>query len=147
MMFCASAILASCAGILDEDKTPVQNGEIEKSYIAINLMSADPDTRADGATYQDGSEAERKVNSAYFFFFQNGQPFPVTVTDGAVTAPGTGANFLSATLTGNTGKASFWLADGALNVHPHAVKDRKLSSVPSYKDVTFIIRAPHHDLM
>ena len=103
MMFCASAILASCAGVLDDDKTPVQSGEIEKSYIAINLMSADPDTRADGATYQDGSEAERKVNSAYFFFFQNGQPFPVTVTDGAVTAPGTGANFLSATLTGNTG--------------------------------------------
>ena len=101
MMFCASAILASCAGILDDDKTPVQRGEIEKSYIAINLMSADPDTRADGATYQDGSEAERKVNSAYFFFFQNGQPFPVTVTDGAVTAPGTGANFLSATLTGD----------------------------------------------
>ena len=101
MMFCASAILASCAGILDDDKTPVQSGEIEKSYIAINLMSADPDTRADGATYQDGSEAERKVNSAYFFFFQNGQPFPVTVTDGAVTAPGTGANFLSATLTGD----------------------------------------------
>ena len=103
MMFCASAILASCAGVLDDDKTPVQSGEIEKSYIAINLMSADPDTRAEGATYQDGSEAERKVNSAYFFFFQNGQPFPVTVTDGAVTAPGTGANFLSATLTGNTG--------------------------------------------
>lgn len=101
MMFCASAILASCAGILDDDKTPVQSGEIEKSYIAINLMSADPDTRADGATYQEGSEAERKVNSAYFFFFQNGQPFPVTVTDGAVTAPGSGANFLSATLTGN----------------------------------------------
>ena len=101
MMFCASAILASCAGILDDDKTPVQGGEIEKSYIAINLMSADPDTRATDATYQDGSEAERKVNSAYFFFFQNGQPFPVTVTDGAVTAPGTGANFLSATLTGD----------------------------------------------
>lgn len=101
MMFCASAILASCAGILDDDKTPIQSGEIEKSYIAINLMSADPDTRADGATYQEGSEAERKVNSAYFFFFQNGQPFPVTVTGGAVTAPGTDANFLSATLTGN----------------------------------------------
>lgn len=101
MMFCASAILASCAGILDDDKTPVQGGEIEKSYIAINLMSADPDTRAADATYQEGSEAERTVKSAYFFFFQNGQPFPVTVTDGAVTAPGTGANFLSATLTGN----------------------------------------------
>ena len=101
MMFCASAILASCAGILDDDKIPVQSGEIEKSYIAINLMAADPDTRAADATYQEGSEAERTVKSAYFFFFQNGQPFPVTVTEGAVTAPGTGANFLSATLTGN----------------------------------------------
>lgn len=101
MMFCASLFLASCAGIFDDDKTPVNNGEIEKSYIAINLMAADPDTRADDATYQEGLTAERAVKSAYFFFFQNGQPFPVTVTDGAVTAPGTGANFLSATLTGN----------------------------------------------
>lgn len=101
MMFCASLFLASCAGIFDDDKTPVNNGEIEKSYIAINLMAADPDTRADDATYQEGLTAERAVKSAYFFFFQNGQPFPVTVTDGAVTAPGTGANFLSATLTGD----------------------------------------------
>ena len=101
MMLCASAIVASCAGILDDGKTPVQSGEIESSYIAINLMSADPDTRANDATYQDGLDTERAVKSAYFFFFQNGQPFPVTVTDGAVTAPGTGANFLSATLTGN----------------------------------------------
>ena len=101
-MFCASALLASCAGNLDDDKTPVHNGEIEKSYIAVNLMAADPDTRADGAVYQDGSADERAVHSAYFFFFQNGQPFPVTVTDGAVTAPGTGANFLSANLSGST---------------------------------------------
>lgn len=104
MMFCASALLASCAGNLDDDKTPVQNGEIEKSYIAINLMSANPDTRAEGATYEEGTENERAVKSAYFFFFQNGQPFPVTVVDGAVTAPGTGVNYLSATLKGNTEK-------------------------------------------
>ena len=101
MMFCASVLLASCAAILDDDKTPVHSGEVETSYIAINLMATDPDTRAEGATYQEGLAAERAVNSAYFFFFQNGQPFPVTVTDGAVTTPGTGANFLSATLTGN----------------------------------------------
>ena len=93
--------LSSCAGIFDDVQTPVNNGEIEKSYIAINLMAADPDTRATDATYQEGLEAERAVKSAYFFFFQNGQPFPVTVTGDAVTAPGTGANFLSATLTGN----------------------------------------------
>ena len=103
MMFCASVLLASCAAILDDDKTPVHSGEVETSYIAINLMATDPDTRAESETpvYQEGLAAERAVNSAYFFFFQNGQPFPVTVTGDAVTAPGTGANFLSATLTGN----------------------------------------------
>lgn len=101
-MFCASVLLASCAAILDDDKTPVHSGEVETSYIAINLMATDPDTRAEGATYQEGLAAERAVNSAYFFFFQNGQPFPVTVTNSAVTAPATtGANFLSATLTPN----------------------------------------------
>lgn len=101
MMFCASILLASCAVIFDDDKTSVNGCEIETSYIAINLMAADPDTRAEDATYQDGLAAERAVKSAYFFFFQNGQPFPVTVTGDAVTAPGNGANFLSANLTGN----------------------------------------------
>ena len=100
-MFCASVLLASCAAILDDDKTPVHSGEVETSYIAINLMATDPDTRAEGATYQEGLEAERAVKTAYFFFFRNGLPFPVTVSNGAVEAPGTGANHLSATLTGD----------------------------------------------
>ena len=100
-MFCASVLLASCVAILDDDKTPVHSGEVETSYIAINLMATDPDTRAEGATYQEGLEAERAVKTAYFFFFRNGLPFPVTVSNGAVEAPGTGANHLSATLTGD----------------------------------------------
>ena len=126
MMFCASVLLASCAAILDDDKTPVHSGEVETSYIAINLMATDPDTRAgegdstDGTTeeptptYQDGSADERAVKTAYFFFFQNGQPFPVTVKEGAVTAPGTeqGVNYLSATLTPENGIKP----DGNVNV-------------------------------
>ena len=118
MMFCASVLLASCAAILDDDKTPVHSGEVETSYIAINLMATDPDTRAgegdstDGTeeptpTYQAGTADERAVKTAYFFFFQNGEPFPVTVTGSAVTAPATtGANFLSATLTSEEEAAS-----------------------------------------
>lgn len=118
-MFCASVLLASCAAIFDDDKTPVNSGEVETSYIAINLMATDPDTRAgegdstDGTTeeptptYQAGTADERAVKTAYFFFFQNGVPFPVTVTDGSVTAPATtGANFLSATLTSKEEAAS-----------------------------------------
>lgn len=101
-MFCTSVVLASCALIMDDANTPTHNGEIETSYIAINLMAADPDTRAEGAVYQDGLSAERAVSTAYFFFFQNGQPFPVTVTDNTASAPGTGANYLSASLSGST---------------------------------------------
>lgn len=103
LMFVASMTLASCVASLDDDRNPAQSGEIEESYISINLMSADPDTRAaDEPTFQEGLADERAVHSAYFFFFQNGQPFPVTVSSGAVTAPGTGANYLSANLSGST---------------------------------------------
>ena len=35
--------LAACAEKLD-DNSPVHNGELEESYIAINLLSADVDT-------------------------------------------------------------------------------------------------------
>ncbi|MBR2429824.1 MAG: Mfa1 fimbrilin C-terminal domain-containing protein, partial [Alistipes sp.] len=56
-------------------------------------------TRADGDDgYLDGTEIERKVASAHFFFFKDGVAFPVNVTDGAVTAPGTGVNHLAATI-------------------------------------------------
>ena len=118
MMFCASILLTSCAVIFDDDETSVNGCEIETSYIAINLMAADPDTRADepqepAKEYQDGLTEERAVKTAYFFFFQNGQPFPVTVTDGSVTAPGAtaGANFLSASLTTISTNASTNISD------------------------------------
>ena len=118
MMFCASILLTSCAVIFDDDETSVNGCEIETSYIAINLMAADPDTRADeqqepAKEYQDGLTQERAVKTAYFFFFQNGQPFPVTVTDGSVTAPGAtaGANFLSASLTTSSTNASANISD------------------------------------
>lgn len=89
-LFIALAALgfAACAEKLD-DNSPVHNGELEESYIAINLMSADVDTRAatDSYGYEEGTTAERAVKSAYFFFFdENGNPF--NVTGSPVTAPG-----------------------------------------------------------
>ena len=46
-LFIALAALgfAACAEKMD-DNSPVQKGELEESYIAINLMAADVDTRA-----------------------------------------------------------------------------------------------------
>ena len=89
----------------DEMDSPIHNGEIEESYIAINLMSADANTRAatDSYGYEDGTELERAVKSAYFFFFNaEGQPF--NVTGAPATAPGGEKNHLSLTIGETTGK-------------------------------------------
>ena len=75
-------------------------GEVETSYIAINLNAAENGTRADDGAYQDGLDAEREVKSAYFFFFfQNGNAFPVT--GNPATEPGGSVNWISANLTGS----------------------------------------------
>ena len=105
-LFIALAALgfAACAEKMD-DNSPVQKGELEESYIAINLMAADVDTRAvtddignaDEYGYELGTDAERKINSAYFFFFnEDGDPFLVTPhQDGGAQGPAqTGNNYL-----------------------------------------------------
>ena len=89
---------AACAEKID-DNAP-HNGEVEESYIAINLMSADVNTRAaeDEYGYEDGTEAERKIKSAYFFFFdENGNPF--NVLGAPATAPGGDQNYLQLSIT------------------------------------------------
>ena len=106
-LFIALALfgMASCAkDDLNAGNKPHHNGEVEESYIAINLMAADVDSRAqdldnekDGG-YEDGTPAERAVNSAYFFFFdENGNPFNVLGTP--ATAPGGGKNHLQLSIT------------------------------------------------
>ena len=94
-----------------------QNGELEESYIAINLMSTDLDTRANEPDnkYEDGTEAERIIKTAYFFFFdENGEPFSVNApTNGGATAPGSvnGKNHLSLTIEESTGKVDPNISD------------------------------------
>lgn len=79
------------------------SGEVEQSYIAVSLSASDLTTRAAGDSYQEGSDAERVVNTAYFFFFnEDGDAFPVTVD-----APGVSGtkNHLQASLTTTNGEA------------------------------------------
>lgn len=87
---------AACAEKMNDGPSPEQTGELEQSYIAINLMSSELDTRVNDDTpvFEDGEEAERKVNSVHFFFFRQGVPFAVNATG---TAPGGGKNWLQAT--------------------------------------------------
>lgn len=101
-LFIALAALgfAACAEKMD-DNSPVQKGELEESYIAINLMSADVDTRAakDTYGYEKGTENERKITSAHFFFFKEGTPFNVNTTNAPATAPGGNSNHISLNIT------------------------------------------------
>ena len=54
-----------------------QNGEMEKSYIAVSLMADDMTTRTTGE-YEDGDPSERVVKNFYFFLFDEaGQPFEI----------------------------------------------------------------------
>ena len=87
---------AACAEKINDGPSPEQTGELEQSYIAINLMSSELDTRVntDTPTLEDGEETERKVNSVHFFFFRQGVPFAVNA---AGSAPGGGKNWLQAT--------------------------------------------------
>lgn len=88
---------AACAEKISDGPSPEQTGELEQSYIAINLMSSELDTRADDPVLEDGEEAERKVNSVHFFFFRQGVPFAVNA---AGSAPGGDRNWLYATTPG-----------------------------------------------
>ena len=102
-LFIALAALgfAACAEN-GEQKAPVQNGELEQSYMAVTF-TADDITRADDGTYEEGLADERKVESAYVFFFKDGAAFPVAF-DGTTSTNAGPNNYLQVTLTGNTEK-------------------------------------------
>ena len=118
-LFLALAAFGFAACTTDDlggNNGPIHSGEVEESYIAINLSAADI-TRAEGDedededVYLDGTAIERRVATAHFFFFKNGEAFPVNVVtennNNTVSGPGTGVNYLAATLNfgSNTGSA------------------------------------------
>ena len=116
-LFLAIALLglAACAkDDLADGNKPIHSGEVEESYIAISL-SASEGTRADGDDgYLDGTEAEREVKSAYFFFFdEKGDSFPVNVKEGAIDKPGStnGINYLSAVINPTVGSETPNISD------------------------------------
>lgn len=96
----------ACNSLKLDDSDGALSGEVETSYISINLSAIDNSTRAAGGVYEEGTAEERAVKSAYFFFFdQHGNPFTVTAEAGSpATAPRGSVNWISASLDNNTGK-------------------------------------------
>ena len=93
--------LAACAekGL---DNGPVQNGELEQSYMAITLAADDMNTKADHDkdAYEEGLESERAVNLAYVFFFKDGEPFYVAF-DGTTSTNARPNNYVQVQLPAN----------------------------------------------
>lgn len=102
-LFLAVAALgfAACAEKdVDIDNGPVQNGELEQSFVAISLAADDMSTKAAGGMYEEGLDEERAVKSAYVFFFKDGAAFPVTF-DGTTSTNSGANNYIKVDLTGN----------------------------------------------
>lgn len=93
--------LAACAEKRLDSNDPAQKGDLEESYVAITLASDDMNTKAtNGNPYAEGLADERKVESAYVFFFKDGQPFEVTETASG-TNQGGANNYLPISLSGS----------------------------------------------
>ncbi|MBO5747963.1 MAG: Mfa1 fimbrilin C-terminal domain-containing protein [Muribaculaceae bacterium] len=89
-MFMAGCLLASCNN--DEPNPNAGTGELETSYIAVSVNSANASTRAEDGGYEEGNTSEQKVSTAHFFFFDaSGNPF----------------NLNSASLVGANDKANY----------------------------------------
>ena len=100
-LFLAVAVLgfAACAEKDIDNNGPVQNGELEQSYVAITLAADGMSTKADDGKYEEGLAAERAVKSAYVFFFKDGAAFPVSF-DGTTSTNAGANNYLEVTLNG-----------------------------------------------
>ena len=89
--FVALAFAACSNPDMNGNDAPVHSGEIETSYIAINLSASDITRAQEG--YDDGTPAERAVHHADFFFF-DGEGNAFNVTGNPATKPGGGVNHL-----------------------------------------------------
>ena len=75
----AAFVFAACSEKGEEGTQTLQKGELEQSYLSITLAADDMGTRAEDPVYDEGLPHERKVKSAYVFFFdEDGESFTVT---------------------------------------------------------------------
>ena len=91
-MLACSAMVA-CT---NTDEPEVDNGSVKgkESYLAVNLKSAHTASRAEGATYEDGTDTENAATKVLFFFFDaSDQAYAVATVNGA------GVNYLEKTIT------------------------------------------------
>ena len=81
IIFAALGLLG-CSDKATEPVSPIEKGELERSYISITLKSDDSGSRADDE-FEYGEAEERYVENVHFFLFKHDQTaFPVNGTSG-----------------------------------------------------------------
>ena len=99
ILVAAALAFAACA---EKAQTDNQSQELDKSYVSITLAANDGSTKAAGDSYEDGLTAERKVESAYVFFFKDGAAFPINFNSSTSTSSNTGnSNYIAIDLSGS----------------------------------------------
>lgn len=74
----ALAAVVACSQVNEDDQVKLPVDGANKSYLALNLKSANDGSRLADATYEDGTADEQAVTSATFYFFDAaGNSFPV----------------------------------------------------------------------
>jgi len=69
MLACSAMVACTNDDVLENQGNEPQNGKVQESYLAVNLKSAYTSSRAEGASYVDGTDAENAVSKVLFFFF------------------------------------------------------------------------------
>ena len=126
------------------------NVEGVKSYVAVNINNVGAGgTRADGATYENGTEAESKINTIRFYFF---------TSDGAPYKLAEGTNWLElrpnqmTPSTGNvenitnsmlviSGKDQSYPQSMMAVVNPETIEDGKLTDFMTKSQVEGVVTA------
>lgn len=99
---CVALMMTACASDKDEIGGGTRPGS-DPQYLAVNIVNvgATPTTRA--ANYEDGTEAESKINKVRFYFF-NGDGSPYLIKNPGIAGVGGGGdkNWLEASPTDDT---------------------------------------------
>lgn len=99
---CVALMMTACASDKDEIGGGTKPGS-DPQYLAVNIVNvgATPTTRA-GEVYENGTEAESKINKVRFYFFNgDGSPYLIKNPGGGVTG-GDPKNWLEASPADDT---------------------------------------------
>ena len=79
-MLACTALVGCTSDDVVENNANENKLDADKAYIAVNIKTFNPSSRAIDGTYEDGLDKENKINTARFYFFDKGTA--VTVNNG-----------------------------------------------------------------